>query len=164
MYGALRLRAEGSQKCLDQSGEFGMKRATHTQSMRLVKRELPILILTGQCRANRHNQVKLDNRELWLTRKSFKTLCDLAAALFRTVTGLCRVDRRTIRVLRNEIKEVFGESRIGNSLIRCGDKNKYGLELPSQHVRRDSSFQELDHSHFSSADVANILRESCPMA
>jgi hypothetical protein len=79
----------------------------------------------------------------------------------KTVTGLHRADRRIIATLRQQFNKAFGGRNIGDSIIRCGDKNKYRIDIEPDHIKRDRSFDELEPSHFSSTEVADIIPQSC---
>jgi hypothetical protein len=112
-----------------------------------------LLVLTGHRKKHRHHLVRLNGREIWLTREAFRALCDLAFGLIRTETGLCQTNRRTVLRLRREIDEAFHTPGVGRALVECCDKNRYRLTLASDEIVIETSFSELDVTHFSCIEV-----------
>ncbi len=133
------------------------------QKDRSIRRDNPTdavlsALLTGRRRRDRFC-ADVGGEPVWLPHGPFDALVDLAAACFRSETGLAKIDPLVIHRLRKALGDP------GKNLIVNGSGKEYYLAISKAQAAEllnvAPCFFELAEGGFLAADVVELLRESC---
>lgn len=133
-----------------------MRRSRAESWQSIVRDARPALLVTGH-RKHRRHIIRVLGVEVELTWGPFRALCALAAACIAG-TGPVKLDRMTVRRLRNAIGVGTGQDRLGDELIDVLPKSAYFLLLDAHAVAVDESFEHVILNGGIDAAVATILR------